>query len=84
MTCSGLESVPKECKHITGKILIEKYLKESGISYSIVRPTAFFENFDDNANYNPLKIKKVLLKNFFLRRKLINFVPLMMLVELLV
>ena len=55
MTCSGIEIVPEQCKHITGKGKIEEYLKESGISYTILRPVAFFENFDDNANWNPLK-----------------------------
>jgi len=46
-------------KHFKTKLVIENYLKESGLSYSILRPTAFFENFDDAANYNPLKKGKV-------------------------
>ena len=37
-------------KHCKTKLVIEKYLKDSGLNYSILRPTAFFENFDDPAN----------------------------------
>jgi uncharacterized protein YbjT (DUF2867 family) len=44
-----------EVKHIKTKVVIEAHLKASGIKYSILRPTAFFENFDDAANWNPLK-----------------------------
>jgi len=36
------------------KIVIENHLKESGLSYSILRPGGFFENFIDIPNYNPL------------------------------
>jgi uncharacterized protein YbjT (DUF2867 family) len=41
--------------HIHPKLEVEKYLKESGLKHSILRPVAFFENFDDAGNYNPLK-----------------------------
>jgi len=41
-------------RHIKTKIEIENYLINSGINYSILRPTAFFENFDDAKNWNPL------------------------------
>jgi uncharacterized protein YbjT (DUF2867 family) len=37
------------------KVVIEDYLRKSGVPYSILRPTAFFENFDDPKNWNPLK-----------------------------
>jgi uncharacterized protein YbjT (DUF2867 family) len=37
------------------KVLIEEYLRTSGVPYSILRPTAFFDNFDDAKNWNPLK-----------------------------
>jgi uncharacterized protein YbjT (DUF2867 family) len=37
------------------KVAIEDYLRNSDIPYSILRPTAFFENFDDPKNWNPLK-----------------------------
>lgn len=42
-------------KHIKTKIIIEDYLRQSGLPFSILRPTAFFENFDDPKNWNPLK-----------------------------
>ena len=42
-------------RHIKTKLVIEDYLRQSGIPYSILRPTAFFENFDDPKNWNPLK-----------------------------
>jgi uncharacterized protein YbjT (DUF2867 family) len=35
--------------------MVEEHLKASGLRHSILRPTAFFENYDDAANYNPLK-----------------------------
>lgn len=41
--------------HIKTKIVIEDYLRQSGLPFSILRPTAFFENFDDPKNWNPLK-----------------------------
>ena len=44
----------KRVHHIHGKGTIEKYLKASGLAHAILRPVAFFENFDDAANYNPL------------------------------
>ena len=37
------------------KVVLEQYLRDSGVPYSILRPCAFFENFDDPANWNPLK-----------------------------
>lgn len=42
-------------RHIKTKVVIEDYLRKSGLPYSILRPTAFFENFDDPKNWNPLK-----------------------------
>lgn len=42
-------------KHISTKVVIEDYLRKSGVPSSILRPTAFFENFDDPKNWNPLK-----------------------------
>jgi len=42
-------------RHIKTKLVIEDYLRQSGVPYSILRPTAFFENFDDPKNWNPLK-----------------------------
>lgn len=41
--------------HIKTKVVIEDYLRKSDVPFSILRPTAFFENFDDPKNWNPLK-----------------------------
>ena len=49
------EQMPVECHHIKSKIEIEKYIKSSGVNFSILRPCAFFENLDDAQNWNPLK-----------------------------
>lgn len=56
--CDGELMGPK-VKHLIGKPVVEKYLLASGIKGAIVRPTAFFENYDDPINYNPLKKGKV-------------------------
>lgn len=42
-------------RHIKTKIRIEDILINSGLNYTILRPTAFFENLDDPKNWNPLK-----------------------------
>jgi uncharacterized protein YbjT (DUF2867 family) len=55
ISVADAEHFNDKVKHIKTKVAIEKYLKESGLKYSILRPVAFFENFDDGANYNPLK-----------------------------
>lgn len=40
---------------MTNKLALEKYLKASGIgNYSILRPSSFFENYDEPKTYNPL------------------------------
>lgn len=47
---------PDKVLHFKSKLEIENYFKKSGVvSYSILRPVAFIENFDDPANWNPLK-----------------------------
>ena len=57
LSVGDAEKFDAKTLHIHAKIEIEKYLKASGISgWSILRPVAFFENFDDPANYNPLKL----------------------------
>ena len=33
-------------KHIKGKVVVEKYLLESGLKATVLRPVAFFENLD--------------------------------------
>ena len=54
------ELMSEKAAHIRSKVPIEDYLKSSGIpNVTILRPVAFFENFDDSANYNPLVKGKV-------------------------
>ena len=55
ISVADCEKFPQACTHILAKTRVEGYLKESGITYSILGPGTFFENFDDAANYNPLK-----------------------------
>jgi uncharacterized protein YbjT (DUF2867 family) len=45
--------------HIAPKSAIEAYLRASGLRHAILRPVAFFENFDDAANWNPLTAGKI-------------------------
>jgi len=59
ISCVDVELVNEHVKHFKSKWAVENYLKDSGLNYSILRPTAFFENFDDAANYNPLKKGKL-------------------------
>jgi uncharacterized protein YbjT (DUF2867 family) len=55
MSVADAEFFDEHVKHLKAKLALEKYLRESGAPYSILRPCAFFENFDDLANHNPLK-----------------------------
>ena len=55
MSVADAELMDERVKHIKTKLVIEDYLRASGVKYSILRPCAFFENFDDPANWNPLK-----------------------------
>ena len=55
MSVADAELMNERVKHIKTKVVIEDYLRASGVKYSILRPCAFFENFDDPANWNPLK-----------------------------
>lgn len=55
MSVADAELIDERVKHIKTKMVIEDYLRASGLKYSILRPCAFFENFDDPANWNPLK-----------------------------
>jgi uncharacterized protein YbjT (DUF2867 family) len=51
-------SVPEEVQHFWSKADVEDYLKKElpslNVSFSILRPVAFFDNYDDPGNYNPL------------------------------
>ena len=55
LSVGDAEHFDKKTYHIHPKLEVEKYLKESGLKHAILRPVAFFENFDDAGNYNPLK-----------------------------
>lgn len=55
MSVADAEFFNEHVKHMNAKVALEKYLRESGVAHSILRPCAFFENFDDPANWNPLK-----------------------------
>jgi uncharacterized protein YbjT (DUF2867 family) len=55
MSVADAELMDDRVKHVKTKVVIEDYLRASGVNFSILRPCAFFENFDDPANWNPLK-----------------------------
>ncbi len=55
MSVADAEFFDHHVKHLHAKVALEKYLRESGVPFSILRPCAFFENLDDPANWNPLK-----------------------------
>jgi uncharacterized protein YbjT (DUF2867 family) len=66
MSVADAEYFDQHVKHLHAKGALEKYLQESGVPYSILRPCAFFENLDDAANWNPLKkgvVKFLTMKN---------------------
>ena len=53
------DSAPKEARYFRTKVEIESMLKNSGISFAIIRPPTFFETFDDGRFFNPLKKRYV-------------------------
>jgi uncharacterized protein YbjT (DUF2867 family) len=55
MSVADAEFFDEQVKHLHAKVALEKYLRTSGVPFSILRPCAFFENLDDAANRNPLK-----------------------------
>jgi len=55
MSVADAESFDEHTEHMKAKVALEKYLSQSGVPFSILRPCAFFENLDDAANWNPLK-----------------------------
>ncbi len=55
MSVADAQFFNEHVKHLKAKVALEKYVQESGVPHSILRPCAFFENFDDSANWNPLK-----------------------------
>ena len=55
MSVADAEHFDRHVRHVHAKVALERYLRESGVPHSILRPCAFFENLDDAANWNPLK-----------------------------
>ena len=52
---ANADVAPDAVGHFKSKLDVENHLKASGLNYSILRPVAFFENYDDPANFNALK-----------------------------
>jgi len=69
MSVADAECFDHKTHHIKAKVMLEDYLKRSGLNFTILRPSAFFENLDDAANWNPLKKGKV----SFLSDKVLKF-----------
>jgi uncharacterized protein YbjT (DUF2867 family) len=69
MSVADAECFDDKTHHIKAKVILEDYLKRSGLNFTILRPSAFFENLDDAANWNPLKKGKV----SFLSDKVLKF-----------
>ena len=59
MSVADAERFDDKTHHIKAKVILENYLKASDLNYTILRPSAFFENLDDAANWNPLKKGRV-------------------------
>lgn len=55
MSVADAEFFNEHVTHLKAKVALEKYLRQSDVPFSILRPCAFFENLDDPANWNPLK-----------------------------
>ena len=55
MSVADAEFFNENVKHLKVKVALEKYLRESGVPFSILQTCAFFENLDDAAKWNPLK-----------------------------
>jgi len=69
MSVADAEHFDAKTHHIKAKVVLEDYIKQSGLNFTILRPSAFFENLDDAANWNPLKKGKV----SFLSDKVLKF-----------
>ena len=55
MSVADAECFDEHTTHLKAKVELEKYLRQSGVPFSILRPCAFFGNLGDAANWNPLK-----------------------------
>ena len=52
MSVADAECFDEHTKHMKAKVKLEKYLRESGVPFSILRPCAFFENLDERRVVN--------------------------------
>lgn len=59
MSVADAECFDDKTHHIKAKVILEDYVRRSGLNFTILRPSAFFENLDDAANWNPLKKGRV-------------------------
>ena len=59
MSVADAECFDDKTHHIKAKVVLEDYVKRSGLNFTILRPSAFFENLDDADNWNPLKKGRV-------------------------
>jgi uncharacterized protein YbjT (DUF2867 family) len=59
MSVADAERFDDKTHHIKAKVILEDALRRSGLPCTILRPSAFFENLDDAANWNPLKKGRV-------------------------
>ena len=59
MSVADAERFDAKTHHIKAKVILEQDLRQSDLTYTILRPCAFFENLDDAANWNPLKKGRV-------------------------
>lgn len=55
MSVADVAAFGPKSYHLHAKVALEEFLPTAGVPYSILGPAAFFENFDDPANWNPLK-----------------------------
>ena len=59
MSVADAECFDDKTHHIKAKVILEGYIRQSGLNFTILRPSTFFENLDDAANWNPLKKGRV-------------------------
>ena len=59
MSVADAERFDAKTHHIKAKVILEQDLRQSDLTFTILRPCAFFENLDDAANWNPLKKGRV-------------------------
>lgn len=59
MSVADAECFDDKTHHVKAKVILEDYIRQSGLNFTILRPSAFFENLDDADNWNPLKKGRV-------------------------